>query len=256
MDARKHVANVTDNLILANLPPKEQKKLQTHLELVSVKTRQELDQVGSDLHYICFPIDCAISLMEHQSNGQTVEIAVIGKEGSTGFNAAQGLTTSPCRTIVQVGGSMYRLGARWLNDSVPFLLNSLIRFGAVIFRHTVISVGCSQFHSVDQRLGRWFLAHQHRTGLTSFPFTHEFLAEQLGVQRGTITEALAVLQEKKIVEHRYGKVKILKIREMGKVSCECFKLAKQAIEEYFRDIEAYKRVHFVKARTRRFVGFS
>jgi hypothetical protein len=241
MDARKHVANVTDNLILANLPPKEQKKLQTHLELVSVKTRQELDQVGSDLHYICFPIDCAISLMEHQSNGQTVEIAVIGKEGSTGFNAAQGLTTSPCRTIVQVGGSMYRLGARWLNDSVPFLLNSLIRFGAVIFRHTVISVGCSQFHSVNQRLGRWFLAHQHRTGLTSFPFTHEFLAEQLGVQRGTITEALAILQEKKIVEHGYGKVKILKIREMGKVSCGCFKLAKQAVEEYFRDIEAYKR---------------
>src|SRR5688572_25762460 len=87
---------------------------------------------------------------------------------------------SPCRTIVQVGGSMYRLGVRWLNASVPFLLHSLIRFGAVIFRHTVISVGCSQFHSVDQRLGRWLLAHQHRTGLSTFLYTHEFLAERTG----------------------------------------------------------------------------
>jgi hypothetical protein len=28
---------------------------------------------------------------------------------------------------------------------------------------------------------------------------------------------------------------------MGKVSCDCFKLAKQTIEEYIRDIKATKR---------------
>jgi hypothetical protein len=179
--------------------------------------------------------------MDHQPDGQSVEIAVIGKEGSTGFNAAQGLTASPCRTIVQVGGSMYRLGAKWLNASVPFLLHSLIRFGAVIFRHTVISVGCSQFHTVDQRLGRWLLAHEHRTGLTTFPFTHEFLAEQLGVQRVTVTEALAVLQEKKLVESGYGKVKVLRTKALAKLSCHCFQSAKEAIEEYLDDLKAYKR---------------
>jgi hypothetical protein len=134
--------------------------------------------------------------MEHQPGGQRVEVAVIGKEGSTGFNAAQGLTTSPCHTIVHVGGSMYRLAVRWLNDSVLFLVTTLIRFGAVIFRHSVISVPLQPVHSVDPRLGRWFLAQQHHTGLTTFPFTHQFLAEQLGLQRGTITEALAGLQER------------------------------------------------------------
>jgi len=229
------------NSLLAHLPPREQKQLQTHLELVSVEARQELDDVGEDLRYMCFPVDCAISLMDHQPNGQAVEIAVVGKEGSTGFHAAQGLKTSPCRTIVQVAGSMYRLGTRWLNASVPFLLQSLIRFGAVIFRHSVISVGCSQFHSVDQRLGRWLLAHQHRTGLITFPFTHEFLAEQLGVQRVTVTEALAVLQDKQLVESGYGKVTVLKSKALEKVSCDCFQLAKQAIEEYLRDMKAYKR---------------
>ena len=241
MNMKTSLPDPTANLLLGHLPPQEQKQLQTHLELVSVEARQELDEVGSNLRYICFPLDCAISLMDHQPSGQTVEIAVIGKEGSTGFNAAQGLTTSPCRTIVQVGGSMYRLGVRWLNASVPYLLHSLIRFGAVIFRHTVISVGCSQFHSVDQRLGRWLLAHQHRTGQSTFLFTHEFLAEQLGVQRNTVTEALAVLQEKKLVDSGYGKVKLLKSKAIEKVSCDCFQLAKQAIEEYIHDIKSYKR---------------
>src|SRR5918994_4392365 len=241
MDPKKYLDKVTENLILANLPLNEQKKLRTHLELVSVETRQELDSAGGGLRYICFPVDCAISLMEHQPGGERVEVAVIGKEGGTGFNAAQGLTTSPCRTIVQVGGSMYRLGVRWLNGSVPFLVQSLIRFGAVIFRHTVISVGCSQFHTVDQRLGRWLLAHQYRTGLSTFPFTHEFLAEQLGVQRGTVTETLAVLQEKKLVESGYGKVRVLKSKALEKVSCDCFQLAKQSIEDYLHDIKAFKR---------------
>lgn len=229
------------NLVLGHLPPREQKQLQTHLELVSVQPRQELDEVGANLRYICFPLDCAISLMDRQPSGQSVEIAVIGMEGSTGFNAAQGLTTSPCRTIVQVGGLMYRLGVRWLNASVPFLLQSLIRFGAVIFRHTVISVGCSQFHTVDQRLGRWLLAHQHRTGLTTFPFTHEFLAEQLGVQRVTVTEALADLHEKRLVDSGYGKVKLLRSKALEKVSCDCFQLAKQAIDDYLHDMKAFKR---------------
>ena len=229
------------NSLLGHLPLREQKQLQTHLELVSVEARQELDEVGADLRYICFPVDCAISLMDHQANGQTVEIAVVGKEGSTGFHAAQGLTTSPCRTIVQVGGSMYRLGTRQLNASVPFLLQSLIRFGAAIFRHSVISVGCSQFHSVGQRLGRWLLAHQYRTGLTTFSFTHEFLAEQLGVQRGTVTEALAILQQKKLVESGYGKVTVLKSKALEKVTCDCFELAMKAIEEYLDDLKCYKR---------------
>ena len=229
------------NLLLGLLPLREQKQLETHLELVSVRPRQELEEVGGDVRYICFPLDCAISLMDHQPNGQSVEIAVIGKEGSTGFNAAQGLATAPCRIIVQVGGSMYRLGVRWLNASVPFLVQSLMRFGAVIFRHTVISVGCSQFHTVDQRLGRWLLAHQHRTGLTTFPFTHEFLAEQLGVQRGTVTETLAFLQKQKLVESGYGKVTVLKSKALQKVSCDCFQLAKEAIEEYLGDLKAYRR---------------
>ena len=87
------------NLLLGQLPPREQKQLQTHLELVSVEARQELDEVGSDVRYICFPLDCAISLMDHQPDGQSVEIAVIGKEGSTGFSAAQGLTTSPAARL-------------------------------------------------------------------------------------------------------------------------------------------------------------
>ena len=56
-----------------------------------------------------------------------------------------------------------------------------------------------------------------------------------------MTESLAVLQEKKLVEAGYGKVKLLKSKALGKVSCDCFELAKDAIEGYLDDLKAYKR---------------
>jgi hypothetical protein len=52
---------------------------------------------------------------------------------------------------------------------------------------------------------------------------------------------LAILQEKKLVDSGYGKVKLLKSKAMERVSCDCFQLAKQAIEEYIHDIKSYKR---------------
>ena len=51
---------------------------------------------------------------------------------------------------------------------------------------------------------------------------------------------MAVLQEKKLVESGYGQVKVLKLKALEKVSCDCFQLAKQAIDEYLDDLKAYK----------------
>jgi hypothetical protein len=150
--------------------------------------------VDTPVRYLHFPVGSAISLMESQPVGGVVEVAVVGMEGCAGFTVVRGYMNGPCRVIVRVGGSAFRLALSTFMASLPrlpFLRYALSRFSATILRETMISVGCSQSHSAEQRLGRWLLAHQHRTGRSAFPFTHDFLAEQLGVQRATISEALA-----------------------------------------------------------------
>jgi hypothetical protein len=134
--------------------------------------------------------------MEHQPGGQRVEVAVIGKEGSAGFNAAQGLTTSPCHTIVHVGGSMYRLAVRWLNDSVLFLVTTLIRFGAVIFRHSVISVPLQPVPFRGPAVGPLVPRPPTPHGTHDISFHASVSGRAAWVQGGTITEALAGLQER------------------------------------------------------------
>jgi DNA-binding transcriptional regulator YhcF (GntR family) len=209
---------------------------------MSLRTKEEISALGSPIPYIHFPVTAALSLMEMQMAGRSVEVGVIGKEGCTGFFAVDGLNVSPCRIIVQIGGVAFGLTPlqlRPLLPQLPVFQRGIRRFSMAVFRHAVISVGCSQFHSVDQRLARWLLAHHLRTGLSQFPFTHDFLAEQLGVQRVTISQALAMFHDKGMVNSGYGKVELIDVRAMEESACECFKLAKEAIDDYLTDIKHF-----------------
>jgi hypothetical protein len=229
MTASLHTAHLQQNRILACLPSKERKTLKEAFELVSLYTKEELNEVNTPIRYLHFPVGSAISLIDSEPGGGSVEVAVVGMEGCTGSTVVQGYMNAPCRVLVQVGGQAFRLNVSSLLkrlSQLPFLRYALSRFSATMLREAIISVGCSQLHSVEQRLGRWLLAHQHRTGRSAFPFTHDFLAEQLGVQRATISEALA-------------QVELCKVRAMQELSCECFPRAKAAINEFLRDMQTY-----------------
>lgn len=232
------------NHILKHIPSHEREIIQKSLELISLEPKEEINLVESRVRHVYFPTDSVISLMDLRSNGQAVEVAVIGVEGCTAFTLVHGYNRSPCRVIVQVGGSAFRVKADDLRDALPklpYLRYALTRLSGLILREAIISVGCSQFHSVEQRLGRWLLAHRFRTGLNVFEFTHGFLAEQLGVQRATVTEALAGLQKQNILKYGYGSVEVSDAKTLENKSCECFHQAKSAVEDYLLDIQSSMR---------------
>jgi hypothetical protein len=217
-------ARIEHNRILACLPSKERKILKDSFELVSLHPKEELSELDTPVRYLHFPVGSAISLMNLQSGGAVVEAAVVGMEGCTGFTVVQGYMNAPCRVMVQVGGRAFRLPASTLTKALPqlsFMRYALSRFSVTILRQAIISVGCSQFHSVE-------------------PFTHDFLAEQLGVQRATISEALAGLQDKKIIKYAYRQVEVRNAPGMQRLSCECFPAAMESIDAFLRDIENYR----------------
>lgn len=234
--------DIEQNYILASLPTKERRILREHLDVVTLHTKEYLNEVDTPVRYLHFPVDSAISLMDLNSGGGVVEVAAVGKEGCTGFTMSQGYRNALCRVIVEVGGSAFRLSVPVLIKTLPqlpFLRYALSRFTTTILRESFISVGCSQFHSVEQRIGRWLLAHQHRTGRSVFAFTHDFLAEQLGAKRVTITEALATLQEKKLIRYGYREVELRNVNAIKQLACECFPAVKEAIDHFLRDIKSY-----------------
>src|SRR5687768_16920230 len=185
-----HQTVAEDNRLLASLPASERAVLRPLLTLVFLQGKTEINGVGSPLRYIYFPITAVISLLTVDTSDRMVEAAVIGQEGCSASHVVNGLKASPCRALTQIAGLAYRLKVAdflRLLARLPACEQAIRRFNAVAYSHSLISVGCSTFHSVEQRLGRWLLAHRHRIGRTKLPFTQSFLAQQLGVQRVTVT---------------------------------------------------------------------
>ena len=82
-------------------------------------------------------------------------------------------------------------------------------------------------HEVDARLCRWLLRARDLSGSNQLPFTQEFLAEMLGVQRTSVTTVARTLQEAGLVRYKRGKIEILDVEGLREGACECYETVKQ-----------------------------
>ena len=86
-------------------------------------------------------------------------------------------------------------------------------------QHTLV---CNTVHSVQQRICRVLLQASDSLQDNTVPFTQEFLAGILGVQRTTVTAMLRILHEQNMVKVRRGRIYILDRAELEREACECY----------------------------------
>jgi Mn-dependent DtxR family transcriptional regulator len=65
-------------------------------------------------------------------------------------------------------------------------------------------------------------------------FTHEFLAEVLGVNRKSVTLAAQVLQKAGLIDYRRGKMQVLDRPGLEKASCECYAIVKKRFDDFLK----------------------
>jgi hypothetical protein len=227
------------NAILLRLPPQERELLLPFCEVVDLPFGEVITAADEVIRHLHFPIDAAISLADLTPERQTVEVTVTGKEGCSGSSIVQGSDASACLALVQIGGSAVRVAtsavkANLMNLTV--LKTALDHYNSLMMRHAVMSVGCSQYHTVEQRVARWLLAHWHRTGLDTFPFTTQFLAAQVGVEDKKVGAVLAEFQHHDLVESGYRTIRIKDPARLTAHSCQCFLLAKASTEQYVENL--------------------
>jgi hypothetical protein len=185
---------------------------------------------------VLFPFDAVISMVNvYSQSPQTVDVALIGKEGCHGCSIVLGTTKSPSTFIVEVGGKGVQLPSSRLLQELPRLTHlraALDRYNYLITRLIVISVGCSQFHSPPQRVARWLMSHYHRNGMTTYPFSAHFLAAQTGIDPTVLTAVLADFEKYGLLQTGHNTVSIAQPEALETHSCQCLSLAKQATHEY------------------------
>ena len=81
---------------------------------------------------------------------------------------------------------------------------------------------CQADHKVEQRFSRWLLESFDRTrGRNPLPFTQEYLAAMLGVQRTTVSTFAAELRAEGLIGYSRGRIELLDFAGLEARACEC-----------------------------------
>ena len=79
-------------------------------------------------------------------------------------------------------------------ESMPSFRSLMFAYIQAFLEQVLVSVACNGAHSLKQRLARWLLMMRDRSDDDALPITQDLLAEMLGVQRPTITNAARELE--------------------------------------------------------------
>jgi Crp-like helix-turn-helix domain len=225
------------NVLVESLSPETRKKLYAQSVKVPLPIRTSLYEPCKTPSHVHFLTSGIASIVTTMADGQTVEVATVGREG-----APQGihlLAPIPVlsRCFMQVAGTGLRIEYKVLERlqaEEEDLHKALLAYAQY---QNIISgqiVACNRLHDVRSRLARWLLMLQDRTGETTLRLTQEFLGDMIGSQRTTVNEVTSTLEERGAIRNGRGTIHILDRKALGRLSCECYQQTRMLLCALYR----------------------
>ena len=183
----------------------------------------------SPLDHVFFPDTGVVSVVAVYADGSIIEMANIGREGCTSVQAIFGATRSSVRLLVQIPGGAARMSrTAFLRamETMPSFHRLMYAYAQAFLEQVMVSVACNGAHSLKQRLARWLLMMRDRGDDDVLRISQNLLAEMLGVQRPSITNAARELERAGLIERGRQQVTILNRPGLVAASCECYQLVR------------------------------
>lgn len=214
------------NRLLANLPGEDFARLLPHMEPVSLTAGHYLYGLGNKVDYIYFPETAVISHIHLLEDGNTTEVALVGKEGMTGLSALFNAPPNNYWSQVIIGGNALRIRVEVILDdfSRSQAMQRLV-LGYTAARIAQISqrAVCNVRHTLSGRLATWLLMIHDRAGDGQLLLTHEQIARHLGARRASISVAATILRDRRVISYNRGHIKIHDRNTLLSSACECYR---------------------------------
>jgi CRP-like cAMP-binding protein len=225
------VSNWPRNRLLVALPSSDLQQILPELEYIRCEREQILMDADSPLHQVFFLDSGVVSAVAVYADGSIIEMATIGREGCTAVQAVFGAESSSVRLLVQIPGTaakMSRTAFTRAMGSMPFFQSLMYAYVQAFLEQVLVSVACNGAHNLKQRLARWLLMMRDRGDDDALQITQNLLAEMLGVQRPTISNAARELERAGLIVRGRRQVAILDRQRLAEASCECYRWSGRA----------------------------
>jgi CRP-like cAMP-binding protein len=220
------------NNLLEGLSHSDFDLLSPHLKSTTLSLGKVLCEPGDEIDRIYFPYSGVVSMLTVLRDGSEVECCTMGNETAFGLTAAHQPSRSCTRDVMQIVGEGASMSARSMQDAVARSKS----LAPIFHRHMRVTLGfmaqsaaCNARHKVEARLCRWLLTCADYVEDDFLPLTQGFIAAMLGVQRTSVNEAAAGLQDQGIISVVRGKVTVLDVEALRLRSCECYSVTRDLI---------------------------
>jgi len=203
--------------------------LRPHLATIEMVRKSVLGEAGTALRYVYFPHGGSVSITVGLSEGQMIEVAMLGRDSVVGGGAALADGIAPTDAVVLFPGAASTLEIAACRAvaaaSAPFR-ELIVRHEQSLLAHAQQSLLCNTLHPVEARLARWLLRARDLSDSEVLPLTQEALAQMMGVRRNAVSLVAHALQRAGIIHYSRGQIEILDLRALEKTSCDCYAAVK------------------------------
>jgi CRP-like cAMP-binding protein len=235
-----------ENDLLSAMPREDIQRWRPHLELVDLALGQVLCEPGVALEYAYFPLTSIVSLLYVMQNGESAEIALVGRDGMLGVTLFMGGGSMTVRAVVQSAGKGYRLPASALVEAAGRgggTLRVLLLYTQSLLTQMTQTAACNRHHTLQQQFSRWLLLSFDRLPGDEMVMTQKLIAKMLGVEGDAVTATAAALAAIGAISYRGGRITISDRETLEASSCECYASVRDECRRLFpaakvRPIEA------------------
>jgi CRP-like cAMP-binding protein len=228
------------NRLLAALEPADHALLMPHLRTAHFAQGAVLQEQEAPVAHVYFPLNGMVSLVSVMQDGQVVETAVVGREGTIGAFAGLGPWHAFTRATVQIPATIAVIATPDFQAAVrqsERVRGLILRYKEALLGQVQQTAACNALHRLEARLARWLLQALDRTDERELPLTHDSLAEMLGVRRTTVTVVAGRLQEAGLLRYRRGRIIVLDRAGLEHLACECYWAIRRRTERFVQPAE-------------------
>lgn len=221
------------NGLLAALHPESLARWAAALEVVDLPLGKVVHEPGEPMSHALFPTTAIVSLLSVLADGNSTEIALVGREGLVGIALYMGGQSTPHRAVVQSAGQGVRLRADLLTAEFNLggsTMHLLLRYTQALLTQMAQTAVCNRHHALDQQLCRWLLLSLDRLPGPNLVMTQGLIADMLGVRRSGVTEAAGHLSRAGLIHYRRGHISVLNRQGLEARTCECYAVVRREYE--------------------------
>ena len=220
----KNQKEIFANRILNSLSDFDAARLMPHLKFVFLASGEQIYAADEANRYVYFPETAVVSDISDLEDGNTIETAMIGRDGATGLCAILG-ANPPHRTQTIIGGNAWQIKTETLRQEFAragTLQTGLLAYISRQINQTSQRLVCKSFHLIEKRLCNWLLMLRDRVGNNRLKMTQERAALLIGANRPTVTIAAQMLRRKGLIDYSRGGIRILDLPGLENCACECY----------------------------------